>query len=55
MTQEIREIIASDMAGVFIRKQAEQENYWKSLEEDALEKNQKGIISKEEYNSLIIY
>jgi type IV pilus assembly protein PilB len=55
VTQEIKEIIASDMAGVFIRKQAEKEDYWRSLEEDAKEKNEKGIISKEEYNSLIIY
>ncbi|MCK9224400.1 MAG: GspE/PulE family protein [Candidatus Muirbacterium halophilum] len=55
VTQEIKEIIASDMAGVFIRKQAEKEEYWRSLEDDAKEKNEKGIISKEEYNSLIIY
>ncbi|MFA5478561.1 MAG: GspE/PulE family protein [Candidatus Muiribacteriota bacterium] len=51
---KIKEMIAKDEPGVFIRKYAQTLPYWKSLEMDADIKMKTGLINSEEVERLII-
>ncbi|MGM0606993.1 MAG: GspE/PulE family protein [Candidatus Muiribacteriota bacterium] len=54
INEKIKEMIAADEAGIFIKKYAQTLDYWCSLEQDARQKLQQGIISKEEYEKVVL-
>ncbi|MFW5782301.1 MAG: GspE/PulE family protein [Candidatus Muiribacteriaceae bacterium] len=50
---DIREVIAAEKASVFIKKEAEKHDYWKTLSESAREMIDSGLVDAEEIETLI--